>query len=264
MPSDERHHRRRSVRLPGYDYAEPGAYFVTICTIDKRCILGGVVDSAVVLSDAGRIVRRVWDELPARFPTVRLDWLAVMPNHVHCVLWLTDGEEGAASGAPTEPPFTGAASGAPTGPAFTGAASGAPTEPPFTGAASGAPTEPPFTGAASGAPTEPPFTGAASGAPTEPPFTGAASGAPTGPAGRQHLPTLGQVVRALKSLSATTINAACGTPGTPVWQRGYFDRVIRNDDELARVREYIAGNPAAWGADPDAPGACSAPDEPWG
>ena len=49
------------------------------------------------------------------------------------------------------------------------------------------------------------------------------------------------------------MNAACGTPGTPVWQRNYYEHVIRNEAELMAIREYILGNPACWDEDENNP-----------
>jgi putative transposase len=55
---------------------------------------------------------------------------------------------------------------------------------------------------------------------------------------------LPEIVRALKTFSARRINAARGTPGMAVWQRGYYEHIIRNQRDLNRVREYIRSNPA--------------------
>ena len=68
-------------------------------------------------------------------------------------------------------------------------------------------------------------------------------GVTTRPGVRHGLP---EVVRALKTFSARRINAARGTPGAAVWQRGYYERVIRNDRELALTRRYIETNPQRW------------------
>src|SRR3990170_4947791 len=77
---------RRSIRLKGYDYAQPGAYFVTIVTQDRACLFGAVADEEMQLNNAGQIAKAAWDELPARFPSVRLDAFIVMPNHVHGII----------------------------------------------------------------------------------------------------------------------------------------------------------------------------------
>jgi REP element-mobilizing transposase RayT len=93
----EQVHRRRSLRLRGYDYTRRGAYFVTICTQERRRVFGTVVNGRMALSAAGRMVQRVWDELPAHYPGVATDAFVVMPDHVHGVVWLCDA--GLAGGA---------------------------------------------------------------------------------------------------------------------------------------------------------------------
>jgi putative transposase len=79
-------HRRRSIRLPGYDYAQPGAYFVTICTHDRECDLGEIVDGRAILSPFGEVADECWRDLPSHFPRLLLDRFAVMPNHVHGII----------------------------------------------------------------------------------------------------------------------------------------------------------------------------------
>ena len=64
---------------------------------------------------------------------------------------------------------------------------------------------------------------------------------------------LPNVVRTFKSMSARRINSLRGITDTPVWQRGYYEHVIRNDDALEKIRRYIAGNPARWRRDPENP-----------
>ena len=82
--------RRRSIRLPRYDYTTPGAYFVTICTWNRACVLGDIANDEMDLSVAGRVTQDVWEELPDHYPHVRLDAWVVMPNHVHGIIVLTD------------------------------------------------------------------------------------------------------------------------------------------------------------------------------
>jgi REP element-mobilizing transposase RayT len=60
---------------------------------------------------------------------------------------------------------------------------------------------------------------------------------------------LPEIVRALKSFSARRINAVQQTPGLPVWQRNYYEHIIRNDDEMALIAAYIRENPASWQSD---------------
>ncbi|MCY3957222.1 MAG: transposase [Chloroflexi bacterium] len=57
---------------------------------------------------------------------------------------------------------------------------------------------------------------------------------------------LSEIVRGFKSMSGRRVNALRGTPGQSVWQRGYYEHVVRNEEDLNRIREYIAGNPMRW------------------
>src|SRR5690348_13503891 len=68
-------------------------------------------------------------------------------------------------------------------------------------------------------------------------------------------PPLPEIVRAFKTFSARRINADRGMAGSPVWQRGYYEHVIRSARSLERLRTYVGDNPARWEADqlhPDA------------
>src|SRR5215216_354466 len=115
MVYDPKTHRRRSMRLKDYNYAEAGAYFVTICTQDRTCLFGDAADDIIHLSDAGRMLAATWDSLPVRFPDVQLDAFVVMPNHVHGVIVLPEPNPSQdAVGAPLvgEPPQRRAAQGA--------------------------------------------------------------------------------------------------------------------------------------------------------
>jgi putative transposase len=57
---------------------------------------------------------------------------------------------------------------------------------------------------------------------------------------------LPEIVRALKTYSARRINATRGTPGASIWQRGYYERIVRNERELNLTRKYITNNPRNW------------------
>ena len=83
-------YRRRSLRLPGYDDSQPGAYFVTVVTHGRACLFGDVVDGEMHLNDAGRVVVEVWNSLPGRFPGIDLRVATVMPNHFHGILGIYD------------------------------------------------------------------------------------------------------------------------------------------------------------------------------
>ena len=86
MKYDPDKHHRRSIRLKGYDYAQPGAYFVTIVTQDRACLFGAVADGEMELNNAGEIAKAAWNELPEGFPSLGLDAFVVMPNHIHGII----------------------------------------------------------------------------------------------------------------------------------------------------------------------------------
>ncbi len=81
----EKHHRR-SIRLRNYDYANPGAYFVTICTQYRECLFGDVVYGEMKLNDIGNMVKRVWHQLQIKYSNVEIDEFIVMPNHMHGII----------------------------------------------------------------------------------------------------------------------------------------------------------------------------------
>lgn len=85
---DRRHHRA-SIRLRGYDYAAPGAYFVTIVTHGRSTWFGELADGAVRLNPIGQITQEVWEGLPNHYEYVQVDAFVVMPNHVHGIIVLT-------------------------------------------------------------------------------------------------------------------------------------------------------------------------------
>ena len=110
MRYDPQRHHRRSVRLRQYDYAQAGAYFVTICVQGRECLLGEVVGAAVALSAYGQIADDWWNDLPRRFPNLDLDGWVVMPNHMHGIIVLgepvaqtTDGKPLTMEGGETPP-----------------------------------------------------------------------------------------------------------------------------------------------------------------
>ncbi len=162
-------HHRRSIRLRGYDYRRPGAYFVTICTQGRVCLLGDVIDGVVQLKEAGRIVTNTWADLPNHYAHMTGDAFIIMPNHVHAIVVLhSTGADGNV-------------------------------------------------------------------------------GAGLKPAPTSH--GLPEIARALKTFSARRINLARATPGAPVWQRNYYEHIIRDDESLNRIRRYIQDNPQRWAVD---------------
>jgi len=76
---------------------------------------------------------------------------------------------------------------------------------------------------------------------------GAASSAPTSAI------SLGRVIRAYKSLSAIEVNRLLRRKGQQIWQRNYYEHIIRQGEDLSEIRRYIAENPANWSDDPENP-----------
>jgi len=97
MPYEPLRHRRRTIRLKGYDYTRAGAYFVTVCVQGRERLFGEIVDGEMRLNEAGRMVQSVWDESPVHYPGVEVDAFVVMPNHVHGIVVLT-GDVGVGAG----------------------------------------------------------------------------------------------------------------------------------------------------------------------
>ena len=83
---DPRKHHRRFIRLKGYDYTSEGAYFVTIVAQGREQFFGEVVDSEMLLNEAGQMIIKWWNELDNKFPNVILGAFVVMPNHIHCII----------------------------------------------------------------------------------------------------------------------------------------------------------------------------------
>ncbi|MFZ5364821.1 MAG: transposase [Patescibacteria group bacterium] len=78
----------KQYRLPGYNYANDGFYFVTICAQNMRMFFGNVVNGQMILSKIGKIANQYWLEIPKHFPHARLHEYIVMPHHVHGILEL--------------------------------------------------------------------------------------------------------------------------------------------------------------------------------
>jgi REP-associated tyrosine transposase len=189
----DRHHRR-SIRLKGYDYALPGAYFVTICVQGHLFLFGDIVNGEMRWNDAGLLVQSAWQRLPQRFPALELDVSIVMPNHFHGIV-------------------------------FVGA--------PLVGALD-------ERAAAYVADRADPARGRA---PTR--------GAPTRPA-------LGEIVGAFKSITTNEYLRGIREHDWPplrerLWQRNYYEHVIRDEYSLNRIREYILTNPLGWALDRENP-----------
>jgi putative transposase len=180
--------RRRSLRLSGYDYAQAGAYFVTICTQNRACLFGEIASGAMRPNGAGELATRLWHEMPERFFDLEVDASVVMPNHIHGILVLSD------VGAPLVDARDEAID----------------------------------------------------------------AGAATRAAPTAVRATIGDIVGAFKSRFTVEFIRGVRDGRWPafsrrVWQRNYYEHVIRDDRELARVRRYIEENPLRWEFDQENP-----------
>ena len=211
-------HRRRSIRLRHYDYASAGAYFVTICAQGRECLFGEVVDGEVRLSDAGRMIETTWDELSAHYPGVDTDAFVVMPNHVHGIIVLAGTDE--------SPDVVGA-----------GPRACPPT-----------PARPPVKGQSREAFRRP----VASTVATELPAADQSPGAGARPL------SLPEVVHRFKTLTTKRYTDGVKQADWPpypgrLWQRNYYEHVVRNEAALDRLRRYVENNPMRWELDEENP-----------
>lgn len=97
--------KRKELRLKEYNYGQNGAYFVTICVKDRKCVLWESVGTGIArpikLSHYGRVVENAIQNIPNHYAGVRIDKYVVMPNHVHLLMRIESGEDGRAMPVPT-------------------------------------------------------------------------------------------------------------------------------------------------------------------
>lgn len=176
---------RHSIRLRDYDYSQSGAYFVMICTYNKECLFGQVVDGKMVLNDARKMIFEEWQELAVRFPYIELDECMIMPNHFHGIV----------------------------------------------------------------------IVGATL-------VVAQINTVNTERAGTRPAPTrkttIGDIVGAFKSITTDQYIDGVKTRNWQpfngkLWQRNYYEHVIRNENDLNQIRQYIIDNPAKWDLDEENP-----------
>ena len=173
MQYDPTKHNRRSIRLKGYDYTQSGYYFITICTHQKSCLFGAIVNNKSNLSKFGQIAFACWQAIPEHFSRIELDRFVVMPNHVHGILIMTnDDGRGKAVPRPYEGKF-----------------------------------------------------------------------------GKPVAGSIPTIVGSFKSAVTKQINILRKSKGMSVWQRNYYEHIIRDEESLNRIRNYIVNNPLSWTED---------------
>ncbi len=184
--STDQGRRRRSIRLQGYDYSQVGAYYITVCTRDRECLFGDVVNGQMKLNEAGKIIQPVWEGLPHSYEGIELNAFILMPNHVHGVIVISTQV-----GAIHESPLSSIGK----SPAIVDRVS------------------------------------------------------------HRRRMLLAKLVGRFKMVTSKQINALRRSSGQPLWQRNYYEHVIRDGRSLNHIRQYIADNPVQWGFDLENPAA---------
>ncbi len=91
MKYDPQIHNRRSIRLKEYDYSQAGAYFITICCNNRILRFGNInLDAEMILNEFGQVAYTEWIKLSERFQNVSLDVFQIMPNHMHGIITLNN------------------------------------------------------------------------------------------------------------------------------------------------------------------------------
>ncbi len=99
--------KRKQNRLTEYDYSSPGAYFITVCTADRKNLFWENVGASIArpedvrLSQCGAIVKNAIESIPHVYLAISLDKYVIMPNHIHLLLQINTDEDGRAMLAPT-------------------------------------------------------------------------------------------------------------------------------------------------------------------
>ena len=99
--------KRKDLRLQAYDYSAPGAYFVTICTRNRKNFFWKNVGASIArpedisFTNEGEVVRRAVEQIPQKYPAISIEHYVVMPNHLHILLQINTDEDGRALLAPT-------------------------------------------------------------------------------------------------------------------------------------------------------------------
>jgi len=190
MIDEELEHRRRSIRLKGYDYSTAGGYYVTAVAFHRECLFGEIVDGEMQLNDLGRIVEACWSEIPSHFPNVEVDAFVIMPNHIHGIIMLYENIRSDANASDRR------------GTIPVGATHASPLQ---------------------------------------------KHDLPCGPKPR----SLGAIVGSLKS--AVTRRANRELHSANIWQRNYYEHIIRVQKDYEHIAGYILANPSNWTSDEENP-----------
>ncbi|QPM69083.1 transposase [Atribacter laminatus] len=84
------HHHRQPLRLKDYDYSQAGMYFITICTQNHGCLFGEIIEEKILLNEAGKMIEKWYVELINKFPDIEDYEYIIMPNHIHFIIHKID------------------------------------------------------------------------------------------------------------------------------------------------------------------------------
>ncbi len=264
-------HNRRSIRLKGYDYSQAGLYFITMCLQNRECLFGEIVDSSVwanvgagvgaglrarpvstpkgdhveiskgdhagspqrrqmILNDAGKMIEKWYAELENKYPNIRCHEMVVMPNHFHCIIEITGMDS--VSGVITEMD------------SIQGAHVGAPLR--------GRPDDP--TKCDPDDPTKCDPDDPTKCDPDDPTKNIPIGQIKYGPDNKKYDPVIGDIVGWLKTMTTNEYIHGVKKLGWQrfdgkLWQRDYWEHIIRDEDEYIRISNYIINNPEKWNED---------------
>lgn len=206
-------HQRRSIRLAGYDYTKEGLYFITLSCQDKVPFFGEIINGKMILNDAGRITQEEWEKTIQIRDNIDLHEFVVMPDHFHAIIEIKfskkSAEQGSAKAEFKSPSQT-------IGAIIRG-----------------------FKGASSNRIKKFYFSGS----------TGELQFAPTSPKLDKTLPKSASTLSKLDKKNDKTshkMDELQFAPTTKIWQRNYFEHIIRDEQAYLNISNYIKNNPANW------------------
>ena len=255
-------HHRKSIRLKGYDYSQAGLYFITICCENREHRFGKIENGEMIWNDAGKIAHNEWLKTPEIRPHVELGEFIIMPNHIHGIIRLTrrDESQSPASQSPDHipdiTPHCDASQSPDHIPDITPhcGASHTPDHTPDIIPHCGASHTPDHTPdiRRKGELHSPQLPDNQPGASHSPQLPDNKTGQshPTGECDsplRSPSQTIGAIVRGYKS-SVTKQLGLMGFNGK-LWQRNYYEHIIRNEQSYENISNYIINNPANWKGD---------------
>jgi REP element-mobilizing transposase RayT len=82
--------KQSSILFKNYDYSSPRVYFLTVCSGNRICYFGNIVDGIMISFPTCEIVQKIWTRLPEIFTSVDLDAFIIMPNHIHGIIVLNN------------------------------------------------------------------------------------------------------------------------------------------------------------------------------